>query len=159
MKGGGALFAVIHEETNARGPRRCVALRDIAAGTCISFEEPLAVAPPGMFEQIQEPAPEEIALDEWLLTFVLLGQGKRRAWSKHYVQNAVPKLEAKAPIEWLSKRFACSESDVLAVFRAVCNNAFSLDTTTLKVKYGCAIYEKGSFFNHSWLVRLVHQGV
>jgi hypothetical protein len=38
---------------------------------------------------------------------------------------------------------------VLAIFRAVANNAFALDTFVLRIKYAAAFYELAAYFNHS----------
>jgi hypothetical protein len=119
------MFAVIHEDDgNKFGPRRCVAMCDIAPGTLITLEHPLAIAPPGIFDRIQadspfHPLPEALALDEWLLTFLLLSQGKREAWSRNYVRDSIRDLEHELPIQWLSVRFSCQESDVVSIFRTV----------------------------------------
>lgn len=105
--------------------RHIVATRAVAAaGEMLLLEEPLALLKPGA---TVPGCPEQS--DEWLLTHELLAQGKRKTWALKYVTaKRAESVEQTPAVSWLAAEFGCSESDVLAVFRAVANNAFSLDS-------------------------------
>jgi len=87
--------------------------------------------------------------DEWLLTHALLAQGKRHQWSLSYVRDERGEIEKSPAVSWLAAELGCSEHDVLAVFRTVANNAFSLDSAVLRIKYGAAFYTEAALLNHS----------
>jgi len=126
--------------------RHVVAARAIpAAGEMVLLEEPLAVLKPGA---AVAGCPEQS--DEWLLTHALLAQGKRAQWTRAYVTDRrAESIEQSAALPWLASHFQCPEHDVLAVFRAVANNAFSLDTAVLRIKYGAAFFAEAALLNHS----------
>ena len=116
-----------------------------AAGELLLLEEAVALLKPGA---AVAGCPEQS--DEWLLTHALLEQGKRSAWASEYVMDKRDdSLEKSSALPWLSAQFACEESDVLAVFRAVANNAFSLDSAVMRIKYGAAFFSEAALFNHS----------
>ena len=125
--------------------RYIVAERAIRAGEMLLLEEPLVLLKPG---HAVDGCPEQS--DEWLLTFALLEMGKRREWAGAYVTDKrAESIERSPAVPWLAARFGCSEHDVLTVFRAVANNAFSLDSAVMRIKYGAAFYAEAALLNHS----------
>eukprot|EP00960_Hanusia_phi_P036456 752322-Hanusia_phi.AAC.6 len=132
-------------QSNRSRGRHVVSSQTMSEGECIWFEEPLVIVKPGMEV---EGLPNQT--DEWILTYLLLREGLDKAWSEAYVTDArAAEIESNDNIPWLANYYRCSEEVVLSVFRAVANNAFSLDTALLRVKYGAAFYRYASYFNHS----------
>ncbi|EKX45580.1 hypothetical protein GUITHDRAFT_108453 [Guillardia theta CCMP2712] len=135
-------FSVMSDESRGR---HVIASKRMGEGELVWFEEPCAIVKPGM--EI-EGLPNQS--DEWLLTYLLLQHGSDEAWSASYVTDArSAEIESNENVAWIAKEFGCSQKTVLSVFRAVANNAFSLDTALLRVKYGAAFYRAASYFNHS----------
>lgn len=122
----------------------------------IIFEEPLALLKAG--EQPSD-APSDVST-EWLLTRLLLVDGKRAGWAKDYerapLHDLGQKPETNELVDWIicacrkegNDAPPCRE-DVISIYWAVCNNAFTLETLILRATFGSAFYAKAAYFNHS----------
>ena len=130
-----------------------------AAGELLLFEAPLALAKPDFAfaagGEAELPFPlagdSECVDQAWQLTYELLATGRRAEWARraYVVEPKGKEVEAAPAVAWLAARFGCGAEDVLAVFRAVANNAFSLDTAVLRIKYGAAFFAAAAYLNHS----------
>jgi hypothetical protein len=129
----------------------CVALRTIQRGECVLFEQPCVVTRGEEFENGEfSDAPPAMQTDEWMLAYMLLVMGKGCEWAQNYV--CTPRdteIEAETAVAWVCKSTGATEKSVLAIFRAVANNAFALDSFILRIKYGAAFFELAAFLNHS----------
>eukprot|EP00039_Didymoeca_costata_P022885 m.5446 g.5446 ORF g.5446 m.5446 type:complete len:473 (-) comp3311_c0_seq1:1423-2841(-) len=135
-----------------------VTTKAVQKGTLLHVEEPLvACRSENEFkdtEAADEPASDE---DEWKLTNALLDQGKRGAWASEYVCTDLTSRVTEVDKAYESMRSkvivihgsSCAPQDVDLVYNAVRNNALSLETPILSLKYGAAFYTVGSYLNHS----------
>ncbi|KAJ1493044.1 hypothetical protein T484DRAFT_1769569 [Baffinella frigidus] len=119
-------------------------------GELLLFEAPLAVIKPDFsFDGAFPSSGDEVRDNAWQLTHELLAAGKRGAWARagYVVEAKGAEVESPAAVAWLANKFKCSAEDVLDVFRAVGNNAFSLDTAVLRIKYGAAFFAQEREFH------------
>lgn len=116
------------------------------------FEAPLALCKPDFkFDGAFPSSGDEVRDQAWGLTHQLLAAGRRGEWARqeYVVEAKGAEVESPAAVTWLAAKFRCSTEDVLDVFRAVGNNAFSLDTAVMRVKYGAAFFAQAAYLNHS----------
>jgi hypothetical protein len=116
------------------------------------FEAPLALCKPDFkFDGAFPSSGDEVRDQAWGLTHQLLAAGRRGEWARqeYVVEAKGAEVESPAAVTWLAAKFSCSAEDVLDVFRAVGNNAFSLDTAVMRIKYGAAFFAQAAYLNHS----------
>ena len=99
---------------------------------------------------------------EWVLTAKLIQSGKNATWCASYIHTSLthPSIDEDVlahalQIAWVrancrtTQPAALIDQTIMMIYNAVCNNAFSLDTTLLGINYGAAFYEEIAYINHS----------
>lgn len=139
-------FTVRTSSSDWRGTH-CVANRAIRAGEHLLSEAPLVTTSPDAQLASGLPSSEP----EWQLVHALLAMGRRAQWAGLFASGEPADSPAADSdvVSWLCDAHAAAAPDVQAVYAAVSNNAFALETPLLGVSYGAAFYETAARFNHS----------
>jgi len=128
----------------------CRASRPIRAGELVLCEAPLVTN-----RDACDAFPDDLSSTcEWQLTHALLKLGRRDDWARTFAGSvaggaSIPDSDTDLTERWLCDEHGVSADTVRAVYCAVANNAFALETPLIGMNYGSSFYSTAARFNHS----------